>query len=111
MATSRACDRPSGVALGAWRDLLYSTTTHQLAPGDTLLFFTDGVTEALDDRGRFYSIGRLRDLLSGLKHEPVERITRAVMRDVRSFAGTQEQADDLTLLAIRWNGGAVVEET
>jgi serine phosphatase RsbU (regulator of sigma subunit) len=44
-----------------------------------------------------------------LKHEPVERITRAVMRDVRAFAGQQEQADDLTLLAIRWNGAGVVE--
>jgi sigma-B regulation protein RsbU (phosphoserine phosphatase) len=97
---------PPGVALGAWRDLPYSTTTHQLEPGDTLLFFTDGVTEALDDHGQFYTIGRLRDLFSGLKHEPVERITRAVMRDVRAFAGQQEQADDLTLLAIRWNGGA-----
>lgn len=97
---------PSGVALGAWRDLPYSTTTHQLEPGDTLLFFTDGVTEAVDDQGQFYSIGRLRDRFAGLKAEPVERITRALVRDVRSFAGTQEQADDLTLLAIRWNGAA-----
>jgi sigma-B regulation protein RsbU (phosphoserine phosphatase) len=100
---------PPGVALGAWRDLPYSTTTHQLAPGDTLLFFTDGVTEAIDDHGQFYSVGRLRDLLSGLKHEPVDRITRAVMRDVRNFAGAQEQADDLTLLAIRWNGWTAAE--
>jgi hypothetical protein len=75
------------VALGAWRDQTYAISTHQLAPGDTLLFYTDGVTEALDERNRFDTAGRLRSVFAGLKQESVERITRTIMSDVRAFAG------------------------
>jgi sigma-B regulation protein RsbU (phosphoserine phosphatase) len=94
----------SGVALGAWRDSPYLTATHQLQRGDTLVFFTDGVTEALDPDERFYTVDRLHTLLSGLANDSVERITRTVVQDIRTFCGTHEQADDLTLLAVRWNG-------
>jgi sigma-B regulation protein RsbU (phosphoserine phosphatase) len=94
----------TGVALGAWRNTSYVTANYQLERGDTLVFFTDGVTEALDAQQRFYTADRLRDLLSGLADGPVERITRTVVQDVREFCGTHEQADDLTLLAVRWNG-------
>ena len=93
-----------GVALGAWRDQQFRTTQHQLAPGDTVLFFTDGVTEALDADNTFYTAARLDTFLQGMKGEPVEQITRALVQDVRQFCGETEQADDLTVLAVRWNG-------
>ena len=69
-----------------------------------MLFFTDGVTEALNEEEHFYTTDRLQMILGTLGQEPVERITRAIVRDVRAFCGTHEQADDLTLLAVRWNG-------
>ncbi len=97
---------PSGVALGAWQGVAYESTTHQLAPGDTLLFYTDGVTEALDQRTTFYTAARLKLVLGDLHGLPVDRITRGIMDDVRAFSGAQEQADDLTVLAVRWHGPA-----
>lgn len=94
----------SGVALGAWEGSSYHTATHQLERGDTVVFFTDGVTEALNPQEQFYTVERFEALLGKLAEEPVEKITRGVVQDVRAFCSTHEQADDLTLLAVRWNG-------
>ncbi len=94
----------TGVALGAWPGTLYRAATHQLRRGDTLVFYTDGVTEALDPNESFYTAARLHTLLAGMSDDSVERITRKVVQDVRAFCGTHEQADDITLLAVRWNG-------
>lgn len=99
-------DSQSGVALGAWPDSQYAAARHQLEPGDTLVFFTDGVTEALNVEERFYGSGRLEGFLTGLAGEPAERITRGVAQDLRLFCGAHEQADDFTLLAVRWHGPA-----
>jgi sigma-B regulation protein RsbU (phosphoserine phosphatase) len=96
----------AGIALGAWRNSPYRATTHQLQRGDTIVFFTDGVTEALDPQERFYTVDRLHTVLAGVANDSVERITRTVIQDIRTFCGTHEQADDLTLLAVRWNGDA-----
>ena len=101
----------SGVALGAWRNLGYETSRRTLAPGDILVFFTDGVTEAINDENQFYALDRLRRLLQTLAGQPVEKITREILNDVRAFSGGHEQADDLTLLAVRWNGPSSILQT
>lgn len=100
----RSLDGKAGVALGAWRGLRYEVQVHQLAPGDTLLFFTDGVTEALNPWEEFYSIDRLEDLASNFSGRSARQITTAVADDVRAFCGTNPQSDDLTILAARWLG-------
>ena len=94
----------SGVALGAWRHLKYEVQEHPLAPGDTLLFYTDGVTEALSPAEQFYSVGRLEDLVERFSGMPAQQITNAVANDVRAFCAEHEQNDDLTILAARWLG-------
>lgn len=74
-----------------------------LAPGETLLAYTDGVTEARDGERNFFDEHRLLALLD----EPapsaallLDRIERAV----NAFTGDAPQADDVTLLAVRRNG-------
>ncbi len=100
----RSLDGQSGVALGAWRHLRYAAQVHQLEPGDTLLFFTDGVTEALNPQEQFYSIRRLEDLAGSFSGRSAQQITNAVAHDVRRFCAEHEQSDDLTILAARWLG-------
>jgi sigma-B regulation protein RsbU (phosphoserine phosphatase) len=99
-----ALNGASGVALGAWSDLRYETSRRKLSPGDTLVFFTDGVTEAVNSEKEFYASERLLRLLRTLSGRTVEQITRDILNDVHAFSANHEQADDLTLLAVRWNG-------
>jgi sigma-B regulation protein RsbU (phosphoserine phosphatase) len=82
----------------------YHTTTLQLAPGDTLFFYTDGVTEALDRSNTFYATARLECVLRDVASLGVEKITRGVVRDVRTFCGEREQSDDISVMALRWLG-------
>ncbi|MHA3772223.1 SpoIIE family protein phosphatase [Verrucomicrobiota bacterium sgz303538] len=97
-------DGKSGVALGAWPGIAYQVSHHKLTPGDTLVFFTDGITEAVSPEEQFYSAGRLQRVLAPLAGMSAEHVTRAVVQDVRAFGAEHEQSDDLTLLAIRWLG-------
>jgi hypothetical protein len=94
------------VAIGAMSALDYHITKVQLTPGDTLFFYTDGVTEAMDRSDRFYSNARLECVLSDVGTLSVEKITRGVVRDVRTFSGEREQNDDISVMALRWMGPA-----
>jgi sigma-B regulation protein RsbU (phosphoserine phosphatase) len=84
----------------------YHVTDVQLSPGDTLFVYTDGVTEALDGSGNFYSNARLECVLRDVGNLTVEKITRGVVRDVRTFCGEREQSDDISVMALRWLGPA-----
>jgi sigma-B regulation protein RsbU (phosphoserine phosphatase) len=91
-------------ALALASGLQFPTTRHKLAPGDVLFMCTDGVTEAVSKSRDFYTPRRLQIVLRDVYTLPVQRITRAVVQDVRAFSADQEQADDISVLAIRWIG-------
>jgi serine phosphatase RsbU (regulator of sigma subunit) len=82
----------------------YASARRVLAPGEWLCVVTDGVTEAMDGRAAFYGAARLETLLRRLQQSFPERIVAAVRDDVGSFAVESTQADDLTLLCLRWTG-------
>jgi len=102
------CVRPlageKDVAVGAMAGLEYHSNRVQLAVGETLFFFTDGVPEALDRSDHFYANSRLEIVLRDLAGLPVEKMTRGVVRDVRTFCGEREQSDDISVMAVRWLG-------
>jgi phosphoserine phosphatase RsbU/P len=102
--TVRPLNGEKDVALGAMSGLEYHSTQLRLSPGETLFFFTDGVPEALDRSDNFYANQRLEAALHGLSEVPVEKMTRGIVRDVRTFSGEREQSDDISVMAIRWNG-------
>jgi phosphoserine phosphatase RsbU/P len=104
--TARPLTGAKDVAIGAMSALDYHSTRVQLAPGDALFFYTDGVTEALDRGDRFYANARLECVLHDLGALAVEKITRGVVRDVRTFCGEREQSDDISVMALRWLGPA-----
>ncbi len=94
----------AGIALGLMREAAYPITHLQLDPGDTLVFFTDGITEALDPDRNFYAALRLRASIEGSHGSPVQMLTRNLAQDVRNFTAGREQADDIAILALRWMG-------
>jgi serine phosphatase RsbU (regulator of sigma subunit) len=99
-------DTAGGPPLGTIEEFPYPIDTRSLVPGDVLLLYTDGVTEAKDPEGGFYGAARLEQLLSA-RREPTARGAVEMLReDVRRFVGSAEQADDITLLGVRWIGPA-----
>jgi sigma-B regulation protein RsbU (phosphoserine phosphatase) len=95
-----------GPPLGTIEDFPYPVDSWLMAPGDVLLLYTDGVTEAEDSADRFYTAARLEELLIGADTTSARALVEYVREDLRRFVGTAEQADDITLLAIRWPGPA-----
>jgi serine phosphatase RsbU (regulator of sigma subunit) len=77
----------------------YTNQRIQLGRGGWICVVTDGVTEAMNERGELYGSARLLGVLRG-QSEPAA-ILQAVRDDVRAFAGNAEQSDDLTLLCVR----------
>jgi len=97
-------DGGHGPALALAKGLEFPTARHQLNAGDSIFLFTDGVTEALSTERDFYTPQRLQIVLRDVCSLPVQRITRSVVQDVRAFARDQDQADDISVLALRWIG-------
>ena len=97
-------DLPKGFLLGAFEESRYRTQTILLTPGDTLVIYTDGVTEAMDRDQRLYSEARLQQVLAGTESDPTEQLVGRVMTSVHAFAQGAPQSDDITVLALRFKG-------
>lgn len=93
--------RPPGIALGLMRKAAYEQVEFTLAPGDRLILYTDGVTEARDAAGEEYGEARLAELAFGFADLPAAESLRAVIADVDRFAGSTPQHDDLTAVVLR----------
>ena len=91
----------SGLPLGLFCDAEYVTRDLQLAPGDTLLFYTDGWTEAATDEEGEYGIGRAAAVLRRVKNQPLAELLAACRKDMEEFLNGAPLGDDLTLLALR----------
>jgi adenylate cyclase len=90
--------------VGVPGDFSFTSESLRLAPGDLLCALTDGVTEAMNERGELYGAGRLERLLGSLARDAgPSQINAAVIEDVKRFVGEAAASDDLTLLALRWN--------
>lgn len=91
----------TGVALGLMDNAWYDQVTVHLEPGDLVLFYTDGVTEAWDGRGEQFGTDRLTELVCGHQEDDVADLLRAIEAAVDDFAGETPQFDDVTLLALK----------
>jgi serine phosphatase RsbU (regulator of sigma subunit)/CHASE2 domain-containing sensor protein len=95
-------EHPGGPPLCVIEGFAYASARCTLAPGEALCVITDGVTEAMDPAGALYGRARLTRLLDGAADPGT---TLSVLRDdVRRFSAGNEQADDLTLLCVKFNG-------
>ena len=95
-----------GPPLCVMPDFAFASGNLRLQPGGWLCVVTDGVTEGMNERGELYGSARLLAALRGLESAAPDAIVTALRDDVRRFAGTAEQSDDVTLLCVRWNGAA-----
>ncbi len=90
----------------------FTTSTLQLQPNDTMVLFSDGVTEAMDPEEELYGVPRLRGVLQGKPDMQLDEIQKAILESVENFARGARQADDLTLLLVRYRAvGMTVTDT
>lgn len=95
--------RGQGIALGVTTDLVtYEEHTLQLEKGDAFLLYTDGVTEAMNPARELYQERRLENLLKTVVSKPLKEMVESIMQDVETYAGGALQADDITILGIRF---------
>jgi sigma-B regulation protein RsbU (phosphoserine phosphatase) len=92
--------------VGLVPDAQYTAVCLKLEPGDTLILFSDGVTEAMDPDEQLFGVPRLKKALTGLPECPLEQIQKCVLEAVENFARGAHQADDLTLLIVRYRATA-----
>jgi phosphoserine phosphatase RsbU/P len=89
----------------------YTAVCLKLEPGDTLVLFSDGVTEAVDPDEQLFGTTRLKQLLTGQTECPLEHIQKCVLEGVENFTRGAHQADDVTLLIVRYRAAAASQET
>ncbi len=98
-------DAPDGPPLGVIEGFAHRTRERVLAPGEWVLVFTDGATEAVNRAGEFFGIERLRASVAGVAQGAAPAaVLERVRADLDRFAAGAELADDVTLLALRWSG-------
>jgi serine phosphatase RsbU (regulator of sigma subunit) len=93
-----------GMAMGVMRGLTYKEDSVTLTPGDTLLLYTDGISEAMDRDGREFTEARLVNSMSESHRQSVEVVVSTVIDAVRNFVGDAPQSDDITCLVVRYKG-------
>jgi phosphoserine phosphatase RsbU/P len=80
----------------------YTAACLKLEPGDTLVLFSDGVTEAMDPDDEMYGMERLGEVLHEKGDVPLEHLQKCVLESVENFVRGARQADDVTLLLVRY---------
>ena len=97
-------ENPGGRVLGLVEQSPYASGRMVLAPGEALLLYTDGVTEAMNPSETLYSDQRLEQFLGTNRGAAPRQIIGDLIGDVRQFAGRAPQSDDITVLALLYLG-------
>ena len=101
--TSALFPLTDGIALGIAPDLSYKQNTVTLSPGDSVIFYTDGVTEAMNSEEEEFGLDPLSEFFRTNPPENPEETTAAVFDAVNAFAGEMAQSDDITCLVLHCN--------
>jgi sigma-B regulation protein RsbU (phosphoserine phosphatase) len=90
----------TGLPMGLFEDSQWTSRTITLEPGDRVVLYTDGVTEAQNVRGEFFGEARLLEVARRSMACSVDEMQRAILAEVHAFVGEAPQADDITLLVL-----------
>ncbi len=90
-----------GIALGVIENISLEARSIVMAPGDTLLLYTDGVTDALNDQDDAFGVHRLCSALAAARHLPARDIVKAIMSAVEQFSCCEGAFDDETIMVLK----------
>jgi phosphoserine phosphatase RsbU/P len=90
-----------GIALGVLPEVAIASTTLDLRHGDLLVLYTDGVTEAFNDLNEAFGEERLKDFVLANRAKPAREVLDGLIAEIRRFAGSAAQSDDITLVVVK----------
>jgi sigma-B regulation protein RsbU (phosphoserine phosphatase) len=99
-----ALESKGGLVLGAMRNTAYKSHKMILQSGDGIFLFTDGVTEAMNRSDEQFSENRLEENLQRMLSASLPEVVQSVIAAVRNFSDEAPQADDITVLALKFLG-------
>jgi phosphoserine phosphatase RsbU/P len=91
----------TGIAIGALDDADYTSASVSLVPGDVLVLYTDGITEAENVHQDMFGEERLYEIIRRSRNLPAPEISSRILEEVRKFCGDHPQSDDITLMVIK----------
>jgi sigma-B regulation protein RsbU (phosphoserine phosphatase) len=94
----------AGIILGKIEPFRFETRELQCHPGDRIVLYTDGVTEAMNETQKMYPETRLLQYLETHRPDNLDRLVRGIIVDVMKYIGKAIQNDDITLLALEYHG-------
>jgi sigma-B regulation protein RsbU (phosphoserine phosphatase) len=94
-------DSGGGLPLGLLRDVAYPEGCARLGPGDTLFVYTDGLTEAMNERGEMFGDERLRRILTRLCRVDAATLSERMLESFDAHRGEIAAADDTTWVVVR----------
>jgi sigma-B regulation protein RsbU (phosphoserine phosphatase) len=91
----------------------YTAVHLKLEPNDTLVLFSDGVTEAMDPEDELFGVARLQEALEGHVDTSLEDLQKLILESVENFSRGARQGDDVTILLVRYRaaGASVTSDT
>ncbi|MBI5824190.1 MAG: SpoIIE family protein phosphatase [Chloroflexi bacterium] len=89
-----------GMALGLWDSIMLDERTIELLPGDTLLLYTDGMTDCRDPKSEPFGLERIKDTLSGFANLNAQQVCDNLLETLKKYQDGSKQDDDVTLVAV-----------
>jgi len=89
--------------VGILEEAEFAVEERQLAPGDRVVIYTDGVTEAQNPSGEFFGRKQLREIVVAHAGDGCAALHDAVLRTVKNFISDAPQADDVTLVVLEYH--------
>jgi len=93
--------KDGGLLLGVFEGPEYQEGSYQLAIGDVVVMYTDGIVEAMNEKDEMYGYDEFCELMHRIKHKKAEEIKEDILEATRNFMGEAAQYDDLTLIVIK----------
>ena len=97
--------------IGMFDGAEYQSASAKLDPGDFLVIYSDGVSEALNKEGELFDEARLRGIIGEFKGEMVQELATEIWEGVKTFTAGAPQSDDVTVLVIQYKGNASEESS
>jgi sigma-B regulation protein RsbU (phosphoserine phosphatase) len=91
-----------GLPLGIYKDKTYKSSTVELKKNDTMILYTDGVINAVDDKKQHYGTDRLEKNIQNLNELTSEEVVDRLLKSIVIYEGNRHQADDISLLALKY---------
>ncbi|HMV28736.1 MAG TPA: SpoIIE family protein phosphatase [Anaerolineales bacterium] len=90
-----------GMAIGLWEPVTLDEKTVKLSSGDTLLLYTDGMTDCRDPQGDAFGLERIKDKLGELSKQSAQQICNTLLETLQNHQNGAKQDDDVTLVAVK----------